>query len=189
MSLLLIGLVIFLASHSLAFAAPALRARLVGAWGLGAYKGLYSLVSVIGLVAIVAGFREARADPVLLWVAPGWMRHVTLLLMVPVFPLVIAAYLNGRIRARLKHPMLVAIKLWAFAHLLVNGRLADLVLFGAILAWAVVDRISLKRRGQAVAAGPVHAAHDAIALLAGLALYALFVWDWHRQLIGVSPLG
>lgn len=187
MVLLLAGLVVFLGIHSLAIYAPQLRASLTARLGAG-YRGVYSLIALAGLWMVVQGFREARLDPVVLYVAPAGLRHLTLLLMLPVFPLLVGAYLPGHIKARLKHPMLVATKLWAVAHLLVNGRLADVVLFGAILAWAVIDRISLKRRAAPPPPAP-RALYDVIAVGVGLALYVAFVAGVHLRLFGVSPMG
>src|SRR5882672_6937680 len=120
---------------------------------------------------------------------PHWMRHATLLFMLPVFPLILAAYLPGRIKSATKHPMLAAVKFWAFGHLLANGLLADVLLFGAFLAWAVVDRISLKRRPQTIKTAPPGRFNDAVAVVLGLALYALFIGWAHFRLFGVSPLG
>src|ERR1700733_6414966 len=146
MTVLIIGLVVFLGVHSIALAAPAFRSRAIARLGEGAWKGLYSLVAAVGLVLIVYGFHLARESPVGLYSPPGWLRYVTYLLMLPVFPLLIAAYLPGRIKTAMKHPLLAAVKFWALAHLLANGMLADVLLFGAFLVWAVCDRISLKRR-------------------------------------------
>jgi uncharacterized membrane protein len=166
------------------------RARALTRLGEGGWKGLYALVSLIGFVLIVYGFGLARQAPVVLYTPPHWMRHVTFLLMLPVFPLILAAYLPGRIKAATKHPMLVAVKCWAFAHLLANGLLADVLLFGGFLAWAVVDRISLKRRPpQVIHTAPPGRFNDVIAVVLGLALYALFTGWAHVRLFGVSPLG
>ena len=144
----------------------------------------------VGLALIVLGYGLARQQPTLLYAPPAGLRHLALLLMVPVFPLLLAAYLPGRIQRAAKHPMLAAVKLWALAHLLANGSLADVLLFGGFLAWAVADRISLKRRPpHAVPGAPAGATNDAIAIVGGLLLYALFVWRGHAWLIGVSPLG
>jgi uncharacterized membrane protein len=126
---------------------------------------------------------------VVLYVPPGWLRYVTLLLMLPVFPLLIAAYLPGRIKTAMKHPLLNAVKFWGLAHLLANGTLADVLLFGGFLVWAGVDRMSLKRRVQAVPAAPAGRFNDLIAVVVGLALYALFIEWAHLRLFGVSPLG
>jgi uncharacterized membrane protein len=109
--------------------------------------------------------------------------------MLPVFPLLLAAYLPGRIKTAMKHPMLVAVKCWAFAHLLANGLLADVLLFGGFLAWAVIERISLKRRPQAIRTAPAGRFNDLIAVVVGLALYAFFIGWAHVRLFGVSPLG
>lgn len=190
MAILILGLVLFLGVHSLGIAAPGLRSRVTARMGEGPWKILYALLSLAGIVLIVRGFGLARAAPVVLYTPPAWMRHVTFLFMLPVFPLLIAAYFPGRIKAALKHPMLAAVKFWAFAHLLSNGMLADVLLFGGFLAWAVVERISLKRRAQP----PVHTApsrpfNDVLAVVLGLALYVFFILWAHLRLFGVSPLG
>ncbi len=189
MSLLIIGLVLFLGIHSVSVFAPAWRDRQVAQRGEGAWKGVYTLVSLLGFALLVYGYGVARQAPVLLYTPPSALRHVALLLMLPVFPLLLAAYLPGRIKTAAKHPMLLATKLWAVAHLLANGTLADVLLFGAFLAWAVADRISLKRRVPRVVPGaPAGAANDLIVVFGGLALYAVFLLWAHRWLIGVSPL-
>lgn len=186
MTLLVAGLVLFLGIHSLPIFSVTARDRLIGALGRNGWRGVHSLVSLAGLVLIIVGYGQARLAPVVLYAPPYWMRHVTFLLMVPVFPLIFAAYLPGRIRAKLKHPMLVALKTWAFAHLLANGMLADVLLFGGFLVWAVADRISLKRRASTldITAKP-SALNDVIAVAAGLALYAATLLWLHRMLIGV----
>jgi uncharacterized membrane protein len=189
-TLLVVGLTVFLGTHLIGALAPAWRERVRARIGAGAWRAIYSVVSLLALAAIIKGFTQARANPVILYIPPEWLRHVTLLLMLPVFPLLFAAYLPGRIKTTMKHPMLVAVKLWAFAHLLANGMLADVVLFGAFLAWAVIDRISLKRRPpQAPPSAPAGRWNDAIAIVLGVALYALTVMWLHYQLFGVSPLG
>ena len=117
---------------------------------------------------LVRGFAEARESSVVLYTPPAWMRHVTFLFMLPVFPLILAAYFPGRIKAAMKHPMLAAVKFWAFAHLLSNGSLADVLLFGGFLAWAVLDRISLKRRPpQRIATAPARPFNDVLAVVRG----------------------
>lgn len=189
MGLFILGLVVFLGIHSVAIVAPAWRdaqaARRPGAW-----KVAYSLLSLAGLVLLVHGYGLARQATPVVWVPPAGMRHLALLLMLPVFPLLLAAYLPGRIQALAKHPMLLAVKFWALAHLLANGTLVDMILFGAFLAWAVADRISVKRRAvrRPTPGAPESRLNDAVALLGGLALYAVFVGVLHRWLIGVSPL-
>ena len=193
MLVLILGLVIFLGVHSVSIVAPGWRTATVARLGERPWKGLYSLASAAGLALIVVGYGLARRDPVVLYAPPAALRHLALVVMLPVFPLLFAAYLPGRIRAAAKHPFLLAVKLWALAHLLANGMLADVLLFGAFLAWAVADRISVKRRPAAqtheVPAAPPGAANDAIALIGGLVVYAVFVLRVHRWLIGVSPLG
>jgi len=193
MLVLILGLVIFLGVHSVSIVAPGWRTATVARLGERPWKGLYSLASAAGLALIVVGYGLARRDPVVLYAPPAALRHLALVVMLPVFPLLFAAYLPGRIRAAAKHPFLLAVKLWALAHLLANGMLADVLLFGAFLAWAVADRISVKRRPAAqtheVPAAPPGAANDAIALIGGLVVYAAFVLRAHRWLIGVSPLG
>jgi uncharacterized membrane protein len=190
MTLLILGLVLFIGMHSVGILAPAWRDRTAARLGEVPWQGIYSLVSLVGFVLIVWGYGLARQDPVALYAPPVWTRHLALLLMVPVFPLLLAAYLPGRIRATVKHPMLAAVKLWALAHLLANGNLADLILFGTFLAWAVADRISIKGRNPPqVPSAPACKANDWIALGAGLVLYAAFLGGLHAWLMGVSPLG
>jgi uncharacterized membrane protein len=194
MVLLILGLVLFLGIHSVSIVSVNGRNRLVQQMGEGPWKGLYSLVSLAGFVLIVVGYGAAREAPVLLYTLPNGFRHLAALLMLPVFVLLLATYLPGRIQRTAKHPMLLAVKLWALAHLLANGTLADVLLFGGFLAWAVVDRISVKKRAAAgqLRAGPVlpgSKANDAIALVGGLGLYVLFVVWAHAFLIGVRPFG
>ena len=190
MPLLIAGLVLFIGVHSVAIAAPSFRTRTIQRMGEGAWKGLYSLISLAGFVLICYGFGLARQAPVVLYSPPTWLRHLALLVMLPVFPLLIAAYLPGRIKTAAKHPMLAAVKFWAFAHLLANGSLADVLLFGGFLAWAVVDRISVKRRAmpQVLRTAPPGPWNDAIAVVLGLAVYALLIGWAHVRLFGVSPL-
>jgi uncharacterized membrane protein len=190
MPLLIAGLVLFLGVHSVAIVAPSLRTRTIQRMGEGAWKGLYALISLAGFVLICYGFGLARQAPVVLYSPPIWLHHLAFLVMLPVFPLLIAAYLPGRIKTAAKHPMLAAVKFWAFAHLLANGSLADVLLFGGFLAWAVVDRISVKRRAmpQVLRTAPPGPWNDAIAVVLGLAVYALLIGWAHVRLFGVSPL-
>lgn len=190
MTLFLVGLLLFLGIHSVSIVAPDWRNAQLARHGEKVWKGLYALVSLVGLVLLIHGYGLARQSPIVLYAPPTALRHLALLLMLPVFPLLLAAYLPGRIQHAAKHPMLLAVKLWAVAHLLANGMLADVVLFGAFLAWAVADRIAVKRRAvpHATPGAPPSKANDAIVLIGGLALYALFVVWAHRWLIGVSVL-
>ena len=191
MTLLIFGLLIFLGVHSTSIFAPAWRASQAELRGDAAWKGMYSLLSLAGFVLLIYGYGVARQSPVVLYTPPTFTRHIALLLMLPVFPLLFAAYLPGRIKAAAKHPMLLAVKLWALAHLLANGTLHDVVLFGAFLAWAVADRISVKRRAvvRAHPGAPPSPVNDVIAVVGGLVTYAVFVLWAHLKLIGVSPLG
>jgi uncharacterized membrane protein len=189
MIVLIAGLLLFLGVHSIAIVAPGLRSQALARMGEGGWKGAYGAASLAGFAMIIGGFDLARQAPVVLYVPPIWMRHVALLLMLPVFPLLLAAYLPGRIGSAAKHPMLAAVKLWAFAHLLANGRLADVLLFGGFLAWAVADRISLKGRPPAaLRTAPPGRWNDLVAVVAGLAIYAFFVGWAHLRLFGLSPL-
>jgi uncharacterized membrane protein len=186
---LVLGLILFLGVHSVPIFAPAGRASVIARHGEGAYKALFSITSAIGLIILVIGYGLARQDPVVLWEPPTFTRHISALLMIFVFPLLFAAYMPGRIKAAVKHPMLAAVKIWAFAHLIANGTLADLILFGAFLAWAVVDRISVKRRSTAPAVVVGSTRNDVLAVVLGLAVYLLFTFYLHEWLIGVPPFG
>lgn len=189
MTLLIIGLLVFFGIHSMSIVAEPTRDRLRARLGEGGWKGLYSLLSVVGLALLVYGYGEARMAPQILYIPPPWLRHVAMLLLLPVFVLLLATYLPGRIKSTVKHPTFAAIKLWALAHLLANGMLADLLLFGAFLAWGVAGRISMKRRTSRPLPGPAPSVlNDVIAVLAGLGLYVVFVLWGHAWLIGVAPI-
>jgi uncharacterized membrane protein len=189
MLMLIVGLILFFGPHSIAVVAPGWRNRAVMHLSEQAWKGAYSLISAAGFVFVVLGFAHARHSPLVLYTSPAWLRDVTWVLMLPVFPLLLAAYLPGRIQRAAKHPMLAAVKLWATAHLLVNGTLADVLLFGSFLVWAGAVRISVKRRAPVPVRGaPPGRFNDLIVLLVGLALYALFIWRLHAALIGVPLL-
>lgn len=190
MRVLLLGLVTFFAVHSVSIVNEPWRDQMVAKMGEWSWKGLYSLMAIVGFVLIVWGYGIARQDIAVVYLPPVWLRHAAILLLLPVFPLLLAAYLPGRIQAITKHPMLFATMLWAVAHLLANGMLADVLLFGAFLTWAVADRISMKRRTQRPIPGaPPAKANDIIAVVVGLALYVVFVLWLHTWLIGVSPIG
>ena len=144
------GLLLFLGVHSIALFNRDWRDAMVTRLGAGPWKILYSAASLIGFLLLVQGYAMTRTAPIVLYSPPPALQAVALTLMVPVFPLLFAVYLPGRIKARVRHPMLLATKIWATAHLLVNGNLADVILFASLLAWAVALRIALKRRGIAV---------------------------------------
>lgn len=193
MLVMIIGIIIFLGIHSVRIVAPRWRLAKMEQWGEGKWKGLYSLVSVVGLALLVWGFGMARLEAPILYEPPVWMKHITLLLMLFAFVFLgVFIAKPGRIKPALKHPMLISIKTWALAHLLANGDLASLILFLSFLAWAVFDRIALKRQARAglapmpITPGPV--TNDMIAIVIGLVLYVLFIWKLHVLLIGVSPM-
>ena len=181
----------FLGVHILT-AQRGLRARLVGVTGEGTYKILYSVVSLAGLLLIAYGFGRYRATGwVDVWSPPAFMKHITIGLMLPAVILVAASYLRGRIYATLKHPMLAGVKLWAFAHLLTNGDLGSIILFGSFLAWAVYDRISLKRRTDP-GAPPIPVGgmtNDALAIVVGVVAYLALGFVFHPAVIGVAVFG
>jgi uncharacterized membrane protein len=191
LAILALGLIVFLAPHTLtALRGP--RQRVVNRLGLAAYKIGYSVISLIGIVLIVYGFGLYRATGwIEVWHPPGWTRHATVALMWPAIICLVAAYVPGDLKRVLKHPFLVGVKLWAFAHLISNGDLGSILLFGAILAWAVFDRISLKRRrdsgGPPIPIGGRR--NDVIAVAVGTVLYlALGLW-FHPLAIGVYAFG
>jgi len=187
MAQLLFGLLLFLGTHSISIVAPAARDRWAASLGKNAWRGLYSLASLAGFVLLVRGYGLARHSPVPLYVPPAWMRPVTMLLMLPVFPLLLASSLPGRIRTAVGHPMLAAVMLWALAHLLSNGMLADVLLFGGLLLWAVADRLSFRRRvARPMQMAPPSRWNDLIAVVAGLVLYVAVLLWLHVWITGVS---
>ena len=190
MLLLIAGLVLFLGVHSTRIVAEPARRRFIAERGENAWKGLYSVVSLVGFVLIIVGYRAA--PDAILWLPPTWLRHVTLLLTAVAFVLLAAAYVPGnRIKAAVGHPMVLGVKVWAFAHLLANGALASVVLFGAFLAWAVADYVAARRRDRSdgverVATGGLGANVGTVAI--GLVAWVAFVGWLHVWLIGVSPI-
>ena len=191
MTALILGLVVFLGAHSIRIVADRWRATQLARLGEGAWKGLYSVTSVIGFVLIIWDYHSAQAQPIVVWSPPHWLRLVGALLTIPAFVLLAAAYVPGnRIKAAVGHPMVAGVKVWAFAHLLANGTLAAILLFGAFLVWAIADFRSARRRDRAAGtrypAGTT--ARDAVTVIAGLVAWALFAFLLHRWLIGVQPL-
>ena len=187
---LILGLAIFLGAHSVRIFAGDWRAAQIVRLGEKRWKGVYSLVSATGLALIIWGYGLARTDTLVLWSPPTALRHLAAGLVLPAFILLVAAYLPGtRIKAKIGHPMVAGVKLWALAHLMANGSLADVTLFGAFLAWAVADFISARRRDRAVGRGyPVlGGSRDAIAIGIGFGAWALFAFHGHAWLIGVEP--
>ena len=192
MTILILGLLVFLGVHSTRIVADGWRTAQLKRLGEGAWKGIYSLFSLAGFGLIIWGFGLAREQPVVLWTAPVAMRHVAGLLTLIAFVLLAAAYVpRNQIKSSLRHPMLLAVKFWAFAHLLSNGRLADLVLFGSFLAWAVVCFIAARKRDRAAGTryAPGAAGGTATAVVVGVAVWAGFAFWLHGALIGVRPFG
>lgn len=186
---LVLGIILFLGIHSISIVNDPWRNRMAARLGELPWKGLYSVIAIIGLILIVQGYGAARYDPVVLYTPPDWLRILAFLLLLPVFPLLLAAYLPGRIKAAVKHPMILAVKFWALAHLLANGMLADVLLFGGFLAWAVADRISQKRRTpRPIPGAPESGRNDIIAVAGGLVGYVVFVVWLHRLIIGVPVI-
>ena len=192
MPYLILGLFVFLGVHSVRVVADDWRSATRARIGKNAFKGLYSLLSLAGLALIVLGFGLARETPTQWWLPPAGMRHAAALFNTIAFVFLVAAYVPGNaIKARVHHPMVLGVKTWAFAHLLANGNLAHIVLFGAFLAWAVLDFISLRRRDRAQGvvypAGNVSA--TVLTVLLGVALAGVFAMWVHGLLIGVKPMG
>jgi len=192
MTVLILGLIIFLGAHSTRIVAEGWRTAQLKRLGAGPWKGIYSLVSLAGFGLIVWGFGLARQEPVVLWVSPAATRHLAALLTLIAFVLLAAAYVpRNAIKSRLHHPMILGVKVWAFAHLLANGRLAGLLLFGAFLGWAVVCFIAARKRDRAALtqypAGTAGATAATVAI--GVAVWALFAFWLHGLLIGVRPFG
>src|SRR3954453_19498223 len=188
---MVVGLVLFLGVHTLT-TQRALRASVVASMGEGGYKIAYALASVAGLALVIWGFADYRATGWIdVWNPPTAFKHITVALMLPAVILVVAAYIRGRIYATLKHPMLAGVKLWAAAHLLANGDLGSIILFGSFLAWAVVDRISLKRRADA-GGPPIPVGgwgNDMIAVAVGIVVYLALAFAFHPVVIGVPVMG
>jgi uncharacterized membrane protein len=190
MLILILGLILFLGTH-LFTTRRAARRQAQERFGENGYKIAYSLLSAVGLILMVIGYGAQReAGPIPIWDPPTAFRHLALLINLPIFILLAAAYLPGRIKSAAKHPMLLAVKIWALAHLLANGDLASILLFGSLLAWGVIARIQVKRREQVEGvpdrSGP--ARNDILAVAFGLAIYVFMVMWGHAWLIGVPVL-
>jgi uncharacterized membrane protein len=192
MTMLILGLLVFLGVHSVRMVGEGPRTQWRARLGEGGYKGLYSVVSLVGLLLIIWGYGAARQQPVLLWVAPVWTRHVAALLMLLAFVLLAAAYVPGNtIKSRLGHPMVLAVKVWALAHLLANGMLADVLLFGAFLVWAVFNFKAARARDRAegLVRAPGRLVPTLVTVLLGGVAWAVFAFWAHGALIGVRPFG
>ena len=191
LALEILGLVVFLGAHVFVTMRDH-RATVVARIGEWPYRGLFSLVSIVGIILIGYGFAAYRAaGPIVVWYPPGWTRHIVVALMWPASIMVAAAYIPGNIKRVLKHPMLVGVKTWAFAHLCANGDLGGIVLFGSVLAWAVYDRITLKHRKDA-GAPPIPVGgtkNDIIAVVVGTIIYLALGFVFHPVVIGVPAFG
>jgi uncharacterized membrane protein len=197
LAVMILGLVLFLGIHTLP-AQRELRARAIAEMGEGGYKLVYALISVLGIALIVWGFAHYRAAGMIdVWegLVPSKalviLKHITLALMLPAVILVVAAFMRGHIYTSLKHPMLAGVKLWAAAHLLANGDLGSIILFGSFLGWAVFDRISLKRRADA-GGPPIPVGgwgNDLIAVAVGIVVYLALAFAFHPVVIGVPVVG
>ena len=191
MIVLILGLIVFLGVHSVRIVAEERRQAMMARVGEGPWKAIYSLASLVGLVLIVWGYGLSRLDPVVLWEPPVWTRHIAILLNLVAF-ILFAAFLlpAGRLKAQLGHPMILSIKVWAIAHLIANGTLADLVLFGSFLGWAVFDFRASRMRDKATGVVPIAGVlrNDILAVALGAVVWAAFLWRVHAWLIGVGPL-
>ncbi len=189
MNKLILGLVVFFGVHSISMLALPWRNRVAERLGTRTWQAIYSVASLVGFYLIVSGYGVARSAAAVLYGTPAEFRYVAALLMLPVFALLLASVFSGRIRARTQHPLLLATLLWAVAHLLTNGGVADLLLFGTFLVWAIVVRVSLAHRpARRMIALPTSAKNDVIAVVGGLALYAIFILWLHARWIGVPVL-
>jgi uncharacterized membrane protein len=207
---LIIGLILFLGAHSIRMVADDWRTQAIASWGEKPFKGVYSLLALVGFYAMVTGYAEARLQTVALWTPPIATRHVSVLLMLFASVLMAAAYVpRNHLKMRMGHPMVLSVKVWALAHLLANGNLADVVLFGSFLVWSVFNFKAARARDRAAAPEALRLQADGaentnavpgdqpianttatlLTVLIGVALWALFVFYLHVQLVGVSPLG
>lgn len=192
MQWLILGLVIFLGVHSVRIVADDWRTRTIAAWGEMRWKGLYAALSLLGFALIVWGYGQTRLMPVTVWHPPLPMRHVAALLTLISFVMLVATYVPGNaIKARLGHPMVLGVKVWALAHLLANGQLADMVLFGAFGVWAVLSFRSARQRDRVHPPRPQASslAATGLTVLLGVAAWAAFAFWGHRVLIGIAPFG
>lgn len=189
MAQLIIGLCIFLGVHSLSIINEPWRNKMAERLGTWTWKGIYSLVSLIGLFMMIRGYGSARVEAVELYFPPAWLQYISIFLLIPCFPLLVGAYFPGRIKAAVGHPMLLATILWAAVHLFVNGTTADLVLFGSMLGWSIVDLFSvIRREPREIPGAPESKYNDWIAVVIGLALYFAFLLQLHELLFGLSVL-
>jgi uncharacterized membrane protein len=202
MTWLILGLVLFLGAHSTRIFADAWRTQTMEAWGEKPFKGIIALVSLVGLYGLIVGYAQVRMEPVVIWQPPIATRHISLLLMLFASILLVAAYIPANhFKVRLGHPMVLSVKVWALAHLLANGNLADLLLFGTFLAWSVMNFKSARGRDRAKAESQALLSDESvqptipktsatlIAVVVGAGLWALITFVLHAKVVGVSPMG
>lgn len=192
MVILIVGLLMFLSTHSVRIFAEDWRNKQIARRGENAWMGIYSIISLIGFVLLVYGYGQARLEPLVIWQPPVWTKHLAALLTLPAFILLVAAYVPGtKIKTMIGHPMVLGVKLWALAHLLANGTLADIILFGSFLLWSILDYRASRQRDKA--AGTAYQAtgvsRDIIAIVVGIIAWVAFAIVLHNWLIGVKPFG
>ncbi|MFC3853284.1 NnrU family protein [Salinispirillum marinum] len=192
MAVMILGLILFLGIHSVRLVSDSARDHWMNRLGEGPWKGLYTVISLVGFVLIIWGYGLARQNMVWLWVPPVALAHIAALLMLFSFIFLVAAFVPGtHIKARLGHPMVLGVKVWALAHVLSNGTLADVILFGSFLVWSVAIYAKARRRDRAngVTYKAISAQRDAIAVVIGLVAWGVFALFLHGWLIGVKPFG
>ena len=190
MELLIAGLLLFIGGHSVKLAAPAWRTQMIARIGLLPWKGIYSLIAASGIVLMVIGYGQARIDPLWLWQPPLWLRHVTILLTLPAFILLFASQIPGNIlQAKIGHPMYAGIKVWSFSHLLANGGVHDILLFGSLMIWGILGFLISRRRDKASGVKKTYKglSRDLITLSVALGVWAAVAFWLHALLIGVKP--
>lgn len=191
MTALVLGLVIFIGMHSVRIVSDDFRTRQIEKIGINTWRGMYAAVAIVGIVLIVAGYGAARGAPQVLWYPPVWMIYVATVLTIPAFILMAASFVSGtRIRNKVGHPFVLGVSIWALAHLIANGMLADVLLFGAFLIWSAAAYVSGRRRdgkaGMVYPIGPPW--RDVIAVVGGLVAWTVFALWLHGWLFGVAPL-
>ncbi|MBB3315753.1 putative membrane protein [Rhizobium sp. BK181] len=192
MALLIVGIIIFLGLHLIRVIAPGLRQSMIDRLGENGWKGVYSVLSILSLILLIYGFGHARQVTGVLYTPPVWMAHIAVTLMLIALICLVASLLPaGRIAVKTKHPMVLSVKIWAFAHLLANGETSSVLLFAAFLAWGVILRIALKRReraGELTLRPFVSGKYDLYAAIIGVVVWALITFKLHELLIGVAPI-
>jgi uncharacterized membrane protein len=189
MTLLLCGLFLFIATHSVRIFAEPLRTTLVARMGEWPYKGVLAVLSLLGFWLLLTGYAQARLETWVVWTPPAFLRHIMWLLMLFALVLLVAAYVpRNHLKKRLKHPMVLSVKVWALAHLLVNGQMHQMVLFGAFLVWSVLNFRAARKRDEPEAP-PAQWLATLLCLVIGGAAWAALLWRFHAEWFGVSPLG